>query len=278
MAMLARSILGVDITPYEIRVVEVQGTGANVQVLRAGSAPLPPGALEGDRIAEPVPVAEILHELIGRLEVGTRQAILGVGAHSVITRVLEIPRVPDHEVRTVVEGELAYYKILGEGTGAFDFMRLPDPEPGSDTPPQVLLMAMEDRIAGGYREVAERAGLTLLALEPVLLAIYRMAFPQLLAQRTRVCLAVSYARSEITVVEEGRIRLYRQVDVGSDHLIDGRPRPGYGAAQTSGLGDRFLLSGEEEQESTDLTSEFDGPINPFAANDLASELQRSIEY
>src|SRR5689334_1702637 len=141
-----RLVLGIDISANEIRVVEVRGTGTAARIVHAGAVPTPRGALDGDRIAYPDALAETLRGLLNRMNVGTRQAVMGVGAQSVITRIIDIPRVPDSEVRMVIEGELAHYQILREGTGAFDFHRLHDPDRSHDAHPQVLLMAAEEKV------------------------------------------------------------------------------------------------------------------------------------
>jgi len=278
MSRQGRPVLGVDINAYEIRVVEMRGGGLNAEVIRAGAVPTPRGAVEGDRIVFPDVVAETLRGLLHRMNVSTRAAVIGIGAQSVITRVLDIPRVPDDEVRMVIESELAHYQILREGSGAFDFARLQEPENRLDVNPQVLLMAVEERVVTDYRDTAERAGLHLLALEPTLLGIYRAAFQQAQAHPSAVCLLVSYGRAEIAIVDHGQIRLYRRADVGSDDLITGRRRPRPGGLESGGGPERVLLTNEREDEAFEVSSEEYGRINATAASNLATELQRSLDY
>lgn len=277
MARQGHPILGVDINPYEIRVVEMRGGGLNTEVLHAGAVPTPRGALDGDRIAFPDVVAETLRGLLQRMNVSTRAAVVGIGPQSVITRVLDIPRVPDSEIRMVIEGELAHYQILREGSGAFDFVRLHEPERGPDANPQVLLMAAEERIVSDFRETADRAGLNLIALEPSLLGMYRAAFQQIQAQPSAICLSVSFGKAEIAIVDHGQIRLYRRVDIGSDDLITGRKQPPFGRVEDLIGRERVLLNEEEEPEVAP-SSETHGQISSSSATTLATELQRSLDY
>lgn len=277
MASQGRSILGVDINPYEIRVVEMRGTWVHPQILRAGTVPTPRGAVVGDRITYPEAVADTLRGLLDRMRVSTREAVLGMGPQTVITRVMDIPDVPEKEARIVILGELEHYQILREGTGAFDSMRLDEPVHSLDVTPHVLLMAAEEKIIAGYRETAERAGLQLVALEPVLLALYRVAFPEIQAQSSAMCVGITYGKSEVAIVDHGAIRLYRRVDIGSNDLIAGRNR----GARGLHLGepeqkDRILLSAEHEEE-TGTEEEKEG-ISQLAASNLATELQRSLDY
>ena len=269
-----RPVLGVDIHPHEIRVVEMRGNWSHAEVVNIGAIPTPAGAMEGDRVANPDAIAEALRQLLHDRGIGARDAILGIAARSIITRVIDVPRVPDKEMRTVIEGEMAHYQILREGTGTFDFIRLPEAEENGEATPQVLLMAVEDLIVSGYCEVADRAGLRLIALEPVLLSMFRAAFSQAQDQPTVACLSITYGKSEIAIMDEGLLRLYRRVDTGSDDLLTAR-RQGPSAQQPTG---NALLGSLAEQEIELEHAAPQSGINISAANNLAIELQRSIEY
>lgn len=270
-----RPVLGVDINPHEIRVVEMRGNWSHAEVLNVGAISTPPGAMEGDRIVNPDAVADALRGLLHQKGIGARDVVMGLAARSVITRVIDVPRVPEKELRTVIEGEMAHYQILREGAGTFDFMRLEEPEEGTETNPQVLLMAAEDMIVEGYREAAERAGLRLIALEPVLLSMYRATYLQAQMQPTVACLSITYGKAEIAIMDHGQLRLYRRVDTGSDDLLTGRKTN----AAAAGRSESSLLFNQEEEEAPAIkTPQSYGAINSSAANNLAIELQRSIEY
>ena len=302
MATLRKTALGVEIGSREIRLVEMRG-GNNPQVIRAGSVPLPAGAVDGDRIVQVEAVADLLRGLHTKLGCQSRAVVVGMGLQSVVTRVLDIPRVPDSEVRVVLEGELAHYQILRTGAGLFDFFRL-DTLPGpSDALPSVLLMAVEDRVAQGFRVAVERAGLQFVALEPITLALFRAAYSLLQSEPATLCLAVTPTRSELSILDQGRIRLYRRLDQGSDDFIRGRRSA---SARVPGSVDlsldlggppppRMMLNQEEddtdELQTGDLfrkrgtgnlppddLSATGSRITPQAAASLANEVQRSLDY
>src|SRR5438034_397922 len=90
---------------------------------------------------------------------------------------------------------------------------------GSGSQPHVLLRAVEDRIAQGYRLVTEKAGLQMLALEPITLALFRAAYPVLEAEPAALCLSVTPQRSELSILDHGQIRLYRRLEMGSNDFI-----------------------------------------------------------
>jgi Tfp pilus assembly PilM family ATPase len=225
MANLRRSVLGIEIGTRDIRMVEIRG-GNPPQILKVGAVPLPPGAMDNERVVQVDAVADIIRGLHTRLGCQSRAAVVGMGIQSVVTRILAIPRVPDSELRFVLEGELAHYQILRAGTGAFDYFRLDAAATGDDSLPSVLLMAVEERIALSYRQAVERAGLQMLALEPITLGLFRAAYPMLEAEPAALCLAIAPQRSELSILDHGQIRLYRRLELGSNDFIRGRKSGG----------------------------------------------------
>jgi type IV pilus assembly protein PilM len=279
MAATRSPILGIDLNQYEIRVVELRGTWTSAQVVRAAAAPMPRGAFEGDRILHPDVVAQTLKGLLHRMNASTRAAVIGIASRSAITRVLDLPRVTEQEMRMVIQGELAHYQILREETGVFDYMRLQEPESGSEGSLQALVVAAEERVLSSYREIADRAGLQLIALEPILIAMYRAAYPQTQAQPSALCLSISYGKSEVAIVDRGQVRLYRRIDLGSDDLIGGRQgsRSG-GRSGELPLGERMLLATHESEAPDEESVPETGGLLNAAAAALATEIQRSIDY
>ncbi len=307
MATLKRTVLGIEISAREVRIVEMRG-GAQPQILKAGTVPLPPGAMDGERVVQIDTLADVIRGLHAKLGCQSRSAVVGMGIQSVVSRILAIPRVPDSELRTVIEGELAHYQILRAGTGAFDYFRMDADSAASDAMPSVLLMATEERIAQGYRTVLDKANLQMLALEPISLSLFRAAYAVLGNEPAALCLAVTPQRSELSILDHGQIRLYRRLDVGSNDFIKGRKTPSSLpsgainlASDLNTLADNPLDTprpapfrfdtDEEEGDTAELdpttapprTSRADrmndgDKIMPQAAATLATEVQRSLDY
>jgi Tfp pilus assembly PilM family ATPase len=207
---------------------------------------------------------------------------MSIAENCVVTRVLDIPAVPASELRTVIEGELAHYQVLGNTAGAFDFMPLAKRENESEAGPQALVMAAEEVVVAGYRAVAEQAGLHLIAMEPTLLACYRAGFSLMQSRQVAACLAIGRHESEITVTCNGQIRLYRRIDIGRDTLMLERGGSGHEAPRAASGSSGRVPFGEiaDEPEPPIEISGSDQPrvINPSAASSLTVELQRSLDY
>jgi len=280
MAVIGRPILGIDIAATEICVVEMRGAWPDFQIVRAGKTPTPPRSVEAGRIIDAAAIGTALRNLLDNLGIGTREAVLSIAECCVVTRVLDIPAVPASELRTVIEGELAHYQILGNTSGAFDFMTLARKENDTEVGPQALVMAAEEQIVSGYRAVADQAGLHLVAMEPTLLACYRAGFPAMQGQSVAACLTIGRHESEITVTCNGQIRLYRRIDIGRETLILERQPASQDSSRSLGGSTRVPFGDLAEEAPAEPAPADDQPrvINPSAASSLTVELQRSLDY
>jgi len=280
MAGHVRPILGIDIAPTEIFVVELRGVWPDAQIVRSGKTATPIRSVEAGRILDPAAIASAIRNLLDQLGIATREAVLSIAECCVVTRVLDIPAVPANELRTVIEGELAHYQILGNSSGAFDFMSLARRENDAETGPQALVMAAEEQIVSGYRAVADQAGLDLIAMEPTLLASYRAAFGAIQTQPVAACLAIGRHESEITVTCQGQIRLYRRIDIGRDTLVLERTGASPGAQRPMATSERVPFGEVPEEPEAEPEPLIGQPrvINPSAASSLTVELQRSLDY
>ena len=279
-----RSILGIDISPTQIRVVEMQGRFSNAHIVRADSAPTPPGGVQGERVFAPEIVAPALRGLLDRMGVSTREAIIGLPPTTVSTRILDLPPVPDNQLRGILEGELEHYQIIREGGGAFDYMRLPLRSREEEGAQKTLLMAAENNVIHSYRMLADMAGLQLLVLEPTLLALFRMSAAQTVEQAVSVSLNLSYGGAEFVAMDGGQIRLYRRIDIGTNNLLPSRGARQNAASAPMANAPRLNLLGEfdttpEPQESgLNAPSNVEEGINTATARILAVEMQRSLDF
>jgi type IV pilus assembly protein PilM len=278
MAKPGRSIIGIDINPHEIRIAELRVTGKQEQIVQVSGVRTPAGTMNGDRITDSGAIATAIRGLLSRMSVSTRAAVIGIGPQTVITHVLDVPTVPDDEMRTVIEGELAHLHVLPSGTGAFDYMRMEASSTKADSNPQALVMAAETGTTTAASEVASFAGLQLVGLEPSLIAMYRAALSQLQGMASAAFVSLTYSKAEIAIIDHGQIRLYRRADIGTDEIMKGRKKPAAEVTTASIVPSRVML-GDKEDEAEPLSEEqASAGINNTKAGTLATEIRRSTEY
>jgi Tfp pilus assembly PilM family ATPase len=242
------AILGIDIRPDEIHVVEMRGSWTDPRIVNAASIATPPGSVENGRIIQVEPVSRALRILVQRMRVTARDAVIGLGARVVTARTVEVPDAPEEEMPAILQGEMEHYHLAQEGQSAFGYMRLAGAARAVGAAGNrivVLLMSAENRIVSGYREVADLAGLRLVALEPILVSQFRAAYAHFGAESV-ACLSISPTRADIIFTNADSIRLYRRVEIGTDDLFAGRSK---------GLGNETSHQDEMDtpQQSLDAT-------------------------
>jgi hypothetical protein len=159
-------------------------------------------------------------------------------------RAMDVPDVPDAEIQAVVEGEVQHFQILREEGGVFDYWSLKPPAK-EEPDRQVLLMAVEESVLGGYREALDRAGITIDAIESQHIGMYR-ACGSFISNETAACvLTIGDSRSEIGMVISDELALYRRIEIGAMDM---------------------------------LADQMSGELRDSVVSMLSTELKRSIDY
>jgi type IV pilus assembly protein PilM len=279
-----KSLLGIEIDASEIRVVELEGVWPDPRIVRADFIVTPPDSMNGSEISRPDLVGKALATLLTRMGVRTRSAVMSIPSGAVTTRVLDVPNIPEPELRAVVQGEVTHQNILPNGQGEFDYLRLDTGAPRPQARPRLLLMAAEGRILDGYHQTAGAAGVQLVGLEPGLVAMYRAASALAYSRQPCLCVMIGSMVSEVSIMDEGPIRVYRRLDLGSRHILsqlEDSQGAGIDFSTIEVPAPRFNLDGSEvvEQKVVKLgyRSVSDTP-DTNAVNSLGVELQRSIDY
>lgn len=265
-----RSLLGIDIQTDSICVVELTGKWGEWQIVTGGSILLPLGAMERGNILDVAVVAQRLRDLLNRLRVTTHDAVFGLPGLATQTRVMELPPLPRAELIPIVESELMFELNSGKPVEAFDFVQLAEPETEGDMLPlPTLLVAAETKTAQDFMDVALRAGLNLVAMEPIALSMYRASCALLPSEDATIWVSVGNGDVEVAILEQGALRLYRRLDISGETLF-------------SAADEQTLRIEQEPEFDTSFDTGFQtAPSAPRRAagfHALVMELQRSIEY
>ena len=213
------------------------------------------------------------------MHTSTGDAILSIQEQSVDVRVMEVPQVPDNELRMVIEGELAHYQIFANQATALDYIRL---LPGEDTikeTPQVLVVAAEKGAVEACTQLAETAELNIVAVEPILCGQYRSAMLTL-GRQTEDALIVSVGdtHAEIAILGQGNIRLYRRANFGVNRLVSTTVDSGFPSSLGSWIHAQSSGEGAPDADGSAAPVAVPESLNREAVNGLAMEIRRSLEY
>jgi len=275
-----RAIIGIDISSDEIRAAYVRSTGGGPQLEGIAGTRIPPDSIDREGLLVPEALGDAIRGLCAQIAPKASHVAIGITSGNLVARVMEIPPVPDSEIRAVVRGEMDHYRILPAGQSAFDYHKLHAPPEGPDGPAEdsntrVLLMGAEERVVASYRASIDAAGLNVLAVEPGAIAVLRAQRPDLLDHEAVATVIVSQSATDICVSCHGDLRFYRRVDSGVADIVH-RAEGLVDAAIETPPG--LLAPAEDFRDySADEEACEDG-YNHAAMSALMTEVQRSIDY
>ncbi|HWD38204.1 MAG TPA: hypothetical protein VG944_05095 [Fimbriimonas sp.] len=259
------TVVGIDLTESEIRIIQMTPRNERPSVLRVASAPMPPSSFSNGRAVSPSVVAFAIRGLLDSMGAGqVENAVFGVPNGRTTYRQFVIPPVSDSEFDSVVDVEVEHHSLVrtqGGGYGAIK-MQAPTVADRHDSV-SVACFAVETDVTTTIQEIADKANLKVLALEPSTLAMVRTA---VLAQPTNATifnLAIGDKSSDISFLIGGHLTSFRRIDIGAERLCqESHSR----VAVRQGSGGR----GDGGFNAQDL--------NMSAVTDLALEVQRTRDY
>jgi Tfp pilus assembly PilM family ATPase/Tfp pilus assembly protein PilN len=215
------SVTGLEISQQHLRVVELRETAEGIVLERVGAIATPPGAVAGGYIVDAAAISTAVRTLYESHGIKSRLVIIGAPASQVASRISRVPTVAPPEMRSLAQGEVEHYRLLPPGGETFDFVVMSSEGNGdgsSERTTDVLLMAIDERIADTYAQVVKSADLLLLSLEPTPIACLRALYPYLLRQPTTALVAVGDHSTALSIVRNGALSYYRTLEAGTLRL------------------------------------------------------------
>src|SRR5262245_15816871 len=83
--------VSLDIGSSAIKMVEARSLGSRLEIVRWGSAPTPPAAIQNNLVVEPARVGEIVRDLLNRCDVRARHAVTAVPGPAVMIKRMTLP-------------------------------------------------------------------------------------------------------------------------------------------------------------------------------------------
>ncbi|MHC4171619.1 MAG: pilus assembly protein PilM [Planctomycetota bacterium] len=167
--------LGIDISDSRINLALLRRAKNSVKVLKAGSAPVPEGAITDGKIEEPEVLAKAIKELKSRNRILARKAAVSLSTGSMVVHILEAPKGAPSNVGQFVQKELKSYIALSGKEIAFDFCGIKSSGGRAD---RLLAVAADSQELAVLTRTCSRAGLDLEAVEPRMLAYVRAMYSE----------------------------------------------------------------------------------------------------
>jgi type IV pilus assembly protein PilM len=210
-----RTVIGLDIGSGFVKVVEVDHSGDQPEVVRVAMRPLLPDAIVEGEIMDYGLVSDAVQGLFQELRMKGAEVVTAVGGHDVIIKKIEMDRMKESDAREVIKWEAEQHVPFDIKSVELDFQIL-DPA-GDGLQMEVLLVAAKRELIDNKVGLLQDAG-----VEPVVIDVDAFAlhnafehnYPE--AQEGIVALVnVGHETTNVSILEDGVPILTRDIPFGS---------------------------------------------------------------
>jgi len=272
----------IDIGSNTIKLCQVVGTSANLQLYRFVTCPTPAAAIKDGAIMESSSLGEAIREMLAQNNLGVKKVITSVAGQQVVIRPIPMPKMPVKELSQAIQFEAERY-LPYSVTEAQVSGSIISEDSGDGKNMEVLLIAVPKEITEKTKLVISASGVETGAIDIEPLAIYRclkFSLDQEELGRTFALINMGAATTSISIFKAGTLRHCRTVSVAGNRF-------------TQAIGQALNLSFDEaeqiKKEKGVIKVDSDpNPLPPTAMrifnvidpvlNELVTEVSRSFDY
>jgi type IV pilus assembly protein PilM len=209
---------GLDIGSGYIKLVAVDHSKAEPEIVQIATSPLVADAIVEGEIMDPVLVTETIRSLVASTGLKIRSVVAAVGGHDVIIKPIQMDRMSEADAREVIRWEAEQHVPFDMGSVQLDFQIL---DPDRDSPQMtVLLVAAKRELIENRLSLLADAGLSPAIVDVDAFALHN-AFEHSHPGRGAGLVALVNIGNEttnLTLVEDGMPKLVRDIPFGSRRL------------------------------------------------------------
>ena len=181
MKLGSKIALGVDISETLISMALLKGNDNSVQLLKTASSPVPDGAIKNGNIENTKALATAIRRLKNRITRRPTQAVVSLFTQPVIVQIMDISKQPPSNIRQFVQSQMKHCAVLPGKKIALDFCGTSGVSLQTGVASRILAIATDGQKATEIIKVCGRAGITVKAIEPPLLAYTRAFYDKKIA-------------------------------------------------------------------------------------------------
>lgn len=258
---------GLDIGSHSLKAVQLKKAQDKIILLHFATLPSPVKSLGLESEEEKGALSQALKNLVKEAGISSRNVVCSLPEEKLFTRVVEFPKMSFKELSSSLNYEAGRYIPIPVEEADFDFEIVSERDKKID----VLLVAAPKKLTRSYVEVLERAGLSILALEPETTACARAVVEKGNKVPPTLVVSIGASTTDLVIVEDRKIQFTRSVATGGTAL-------GRAVAQTLGFEEE---QAEAYKESYGLSEELEGKVEEALRpvfKVIVEEMRRSIDF
>jgi type IV pilus assembly protein PilM len=169
-----RTAIGLDIGTSGVRAAELSFGKRGVTLERFGQVALQPGVVRDGEVVDGAALADALRELWSHTRFSHQQVALGMANQRVVVRQVELPWMPERELRAALTFQVQDYLPMPVEHAVLDFHPVEEvAEPGQPRLLRGLLVAAVRDVVLANVEAVQRAGLVVTGVDLTSFAVLR---------------------------------------------------------------------------------------------------------
>lgn len=259
-----------DIGTTAVRVVQLSGGGGRWSLERYGMAPIDLKVSSSDAADDQQKLREVITTIIGQSGIRSKNVIVGVPSSKIFATVIELPDMPEDELRTTIKYQAEQYIPMNIDEAKYDWSVL-GKSPKDPSKNEILLASVANSFVESRLDQLEGMGLNVVAIEPDPIAITRSLLPSNISD-ARVLVEVGDFATDIVVTYNDAPRLVRSIPTGMQTLVKAATQNlNIEAAQASQFIMKFGLQKDKLEGQVFKAIE-------STADQFASEIEKSIKF
>jgi type IV pilus assembly protein PilM len=220
--MAGRTAIGLDIGTSVVRATELSFGRGGVTLERYGQVVLPEGVVRDGEVVDPAPVAQCIRQLWQATGFSHKKVIIGVANQRVIVRQLDLPWMPQTELRASLAFHVQDFLPMPVESAVLDFFPLEElTEPNNKRLLRGLLVAAARETVLANVECVQSAGLTVSQVDLTSFAVLRaMGRRSDLDVETEALIDIGARVTNIVVHSAGVPRFVRILLMGGQDVTD----------------------------------------------------------
>jgi len=215
----SKSILGIHIDDDFLNIVHLGQTANGLQVHNWTAERLDAGIVKDGLIMDGQAVTQKIRNFVKADKLKPRKAVMSLACSTVRLKPSEFPTQTDEQLQKQVEDQIGKYGLFGGERIVFDYCVFEQTAQSSNK--QTVLQAVTTRqISDACLEVAKKAGLDLVRIEPAVLSIIKLAFNKqaTASESVSLLLALDSASANLSVFKNSLPQLCQNLSVGTKDL------------------------------------------------------------
>lgn len=220
--------LGVDIGTANIKIVQLRPEDNKFVLETYGLVNVAYQLSNKDSGSAIQHTADVLKKLVSQAQVTTHKIVASLPNSVVFTSVIEIPKIPDNEIKSAVESEAKKYVPLPLEEVALSWIKIEEKKKinldsnlgnyskTDENKTKILLTAVPSIVVENYLKVFNLAGLQPIALEIEALALIRSLVGE--DSDTLLVIDIGAKNTSINLVDNGYLKLSKNLAVGGDTI------------------------------------------------------------